>query len=73
LDLAKANGIVAHETAFDIAFLKQADELFLTSTTAEIMSLVSVDGEDVGNGQPGPVTARLQTLFEQHIHDSVLV
>ncbi|MED1643100.1 D-amino-acid transaminase [Brevibacillus agri] len=73
LDLAKANGIVAHETVFDIAFLKQADELFLTSTTAEIMPLVSVDGEAVGNGQPGPVTARLQALFEQHIHDSVLV
>ncbi|MGN7468786.1 D-amino-acid transaminase [Brevibacillus sp. SAFN-007a] len=73
IDLAKANGIVVHEKAFDIAFLKQADELFLTSTTAEVMPLVSVDGEAVGNGRPGPVTTRLQALFEQHIYDSVLV
>ncbi|KZE55315.1 D-alanine aminotransferase [Brevibacillus parabrevis] len=73
IDLAQANGVNVHEKPFDIAFLKQADELFLTSTTAEIMPLISVDGEAIGNGQPGSVTSKLQALFEQHIHDSVLV
>ncbi|GED56089.1 D-amino-acid transaminase [Brevibacillus formosus] len=73
IDLARNNGITVHEEAFDIAFLKQADEVFLTSTTAEIMPLISVDGVDVGNGQPGPVALTLQDLFEQHINTSVLV
>lgn len=73
IDLARNNGITVHEEAFDIAFLKQADEVFLTSTTAEIMPLISVDGVAVGDGQPGPVALTLQDLFEQHINTSVLV
>ncbi|WGV62360.1 D-amino-acid transaminase [Brevibacillus brevis] len=73
IDLARNNGITVHEEAFDIAFLKQADEVFLTSTTAEIMPLISVDGVAVGNGQPGAVVLTLQNLFEQHINTSVLV
>ncbi|MGK5508999.1 D-amino-acid transaminase [Brevibacillus formosus] len=73
IDLARSNGITVHEEAFDIAFLKQADEVFLTSTTAEIMPIISVDGVAVGNGQPGPVALTLQDLFEQHINASVLV
>ncbi|NRS47318.1 D-amino-acid transaminase [Brevibacillus sp. HB2.2] len=73
IDLARNNGITVHEEAFDIPFLKQADEVFLTSTTAEIMPLISVDGVAVGNGQPGPVVLTLQDLFEQHINTSVLV
>ncbi|TKI55992.1 D-amino-acid transaminase [Brevibacillus antibioticus] len=73
IDLARDNGITVHEEAFDMAFLKQADEVFLTSTTAEIMPLISVDGVAVGNGQPGPVVVTLQDLFEQHINTSVLV
>ncbi|WP_188067981.1 D-amino-acid transaminase [Brevibacillus brevis] len=73
IDLARNNGIAVHEEAFDIAFLKQADEVFLTSTTAEIMPLISVDGDAVGNGQPGPVVLTLQDLFEQHINTYVLV
>ncbi|MFA4134671.1 MULTISPECIES: D-amino-acid transaminase [unclassified Brevibacillus] len=73
IDLARNNGIAVHEEAFDIPFLKQADEVFLTSTTAEIMPLISVDGVAVGNGQPGAVVLTLQNLFEQHINTSVLV
>lgn len=73
IDLAKDNGISVHEQAFDISFLLQADELFLTSTTAEIMPLISVDGQPIGGGQVGPVVQKLQALFEQHINTSVPV
>lgn len=73
IDLAKENGIPVHEEAFTTDFLKQADEVFLTSTTAEIMPLVSVDGQPVGTGAVGPLSLKLQDLFEQHINESVLV
>jgi D-alanine transaminase len=73
IDLAKMNGIRVHEEAFDIEFLKQADELFLTSTTAEVMPIVSVDGAAVGDGQVGPMVQKLQALFEEHIYAEVLV
>lgn len=73
IELAKTNGIAVHEEPFDIAFLKQADELFLTSTTLEVMPLISVDGQTVGEGRVGEVTQKLQLLFEQHIQEDVLV
>jgi D-alanine transaminase len=73
IDLAKKNGIAVHEEAFDIEFLKQADELFLSSTTAEIMPIISVDGKAVGSGHPGPIAQKLQALFEEHIYSEVLV
>ncbi len=73
IELAKKNGIAVHEEAFDIDFLKQADELFLTSTTAEVMPIVAVDGQAVGSGQVGPMVLKLQTLFEEHINSEVLV
>jgi len=73
IELAKENNIRIHEEAFDIAFLNQADELFLTSTTAEVMPIISVDGNPVGSGQVGPVVQKLQALFEEHISSEVLV
>lgn len=73
IELAKQNGIAVHEEAFDIDFLKQADEVFLTSTTAEVMPIISIDGQPVGGGSVGPVVQKLQALFEQHISADVLV
>jgi D-alanine transaminase len=73
LDLARENGIPVVEEAFTADFLLQADEVFLTSTTQEVMPIVSVDGQTIGNGQAGPVTRKLQALFDQHIEAEVLV
>jgi len=73
IELARKNGITVHETPFDTTFLQQADELFLTSTTAEVMPLISVDGHAIADGRIGSVTKKLQALFEQHIEEAVLV
>ena len=48
--------------------LYEADELFLTSSTREIQPLVGLDGKDIGDGAPGPVT---QTLARE-LHGLVL-
>lgn len=73
IDLAKQNNIPVHEEAFDINFVKQADELFLCGTTSEVTPIVSVDGQPVGGGQVGGVVRKLQTLFEQHLNAEVTV
>ncbi len=39
------------------------DECFITGTGSEIMPVVEIDGQSVGNGKPGPVTKRLQDEF----------
>src|SRR2546425_2668987 len=42
-----------------------ADECFLTGTAAEIVPVVKADGRLIGNGKPGPVTARIIARFRQ--------
>jgi D-alanine transaminase len=44
--------------------LLRADEVFVTSTTAEIVPVVRVDGQAIGGGQPGPVTQALYERFK---------
>lgn len=43
--------------------LKNANEVFITSTTKRLLPIVEIDGEKVGNGKPGNVTAALYDLF----------
>ena len=48
-----------------IADLFGADEAFLTSTTREIVPIVTVDDRTIGNGRPGPVTNALLQRFRE--------
>jgi D-alanine transaminase len=68
LELAESININVIEKALTLEELKQADELFLTSTTSEVMPIISVDGIFVGNGKPGAVTMQLQRAFEEIIN-----
>lgn len=47
--------------------LLSADEVFITSTTKYVMPIVSIDGQSISNGQPGPISGKLSkwmmTLF----------
>jgi D-alanine transaminase len=45
--------------------LPQAEELFLTGTTAEVLPIVTVDNRKVGEGKPGPITRKLQAAFRE--------
>lgn len=67
LKVCEENHIPFAEEAFTLDDLKNADEVFLSSTTAEVMPIVEIAGAPVGEGKPGPVTQRLQQLFEQEI------
>src|SRR3984893_11718990 len=42
-----------------------ADECFLTGTAAEIISVIKADGRLIGNGKPGPISARMIARFRQ--------
>ncbi|MBS4216755.1 D-amino-acid transaminase [Bacillus sp. FJAT-49711] len=61
--LCEKNNIPFVEEAFMLDELKNADEIFVTSTTSEVMPVVKLDGKEVGDGKPGVVTRKLQTLF----------
>jgi branched-chain amino acid aminotransferase len=63
MTLARDNGIEVVERDMPREYLYLCDELFMCGTAAEITPIRSVDGKPVGEGKPGPLTARMQELF----------
>lgn len=45
--------------------VRQADEIWLTSSSKEVAPVVELDGELVGNGKAGPVWQQAQALFSR--------
>ena len=67
-DIGHAIGIEVREHVLRDDDLFGAEEAFLTSTTRELLPIVSVDGRAIGNGQPGPVTKNLLKAFRRRAH-----
>jgi branched-chain amino acid aminotransferase len=65
LDLAKRDGLAVVESILGVNEIERSDELFLTSSTREIVPIVRVGGRAVGNGRPGPVTRSLLEAFRK--------
>jgi len=63
IDLAASAGYTVVEKTLIRHDLYVADEVFLTGTAAEIISVVAVDRRQVGDGRPGPITRQLLELF----------
>jgi len=42
-----------------------ADECFLTGTAAEVIPVIKADGRAIGDGKPGPITARTIARFRE--------
>jgi branched-chain amino acid aminotransferase len=63
IQLAEEAGMKLREGSIPRELLYVADELFFTGTAAEVTPIRSVDKMKVGNGKPGPVTVKLQTMF----------
>ena len=43
--------------------MRDADEIFLTSTAGGIMPVTRIDGQPIGDGRPGRITGRLTELY----------
>lgn len=63
LQLAGELKIPVQEGRFTSDELLQADECFLTNTSMEVMPVVSVNNQPIGQGTPGPLTLRLHRHF----------
>ncbi len=64
LELAQAHGIPTAVRAISEAEVRAADELWMTSSTKEIMPIVKLDGQPVGTGVPGPLALRMDALYQ---------
>ncbi len=65
MDLARETGMEAREARLTRFDLYTADECFLTGTGAEIMPVTEIDGRMIGDGKPGPATARIRAAFRE--------
>ena len=64
-ELGNAAAIPVREAVLRDEDLFDADEVFLTSTTRELLPITRVDNRVIGNGQPGPITRRLLEAFRR--------
>lgn len=67
LQLAEVLDIPVVEEAFSLAQALEMDEFFYTSTNSEITPAVTIDGQPIGEGVPGPLTRKLQSAFNAQI------
>ena len=67
LEIASNVGIDVEERIFTIEEALAADEAFISSATTMTLGVVSIDGHQIGNGTPGPVTIRLRELYKARV------
>ena len=63
IELARKAGYEVREVPMARYDLYVADEVFLTGTAAEIISVVDIDKRVIGDGKPGAITAKLAGLY----------
>ncbi len=63
MELAREAGYTVREDVMARYDLYVADEVFLTGTAAEIISVVDIDKRPIGDGKPGKVTQQLRDLY----------
>lgn len=70
-ELAEQLHFPLREEAFLRSALSGATEVFLSGTSAEILGVVEVDGEPVGDGRVGPVARQLQEAYRKLIAETL--
>ncbi len=66
LDIAQKNNIPYREDKISFAALQTASEIWITSSTREIIPVVELDSKLVSNGKPGPVWQTMNQLFQAY-------
>ena len=65
LELAHANRIPVETREIPEQEVKTAQEIWVTSSTKEVLAVTSLDGRPVGDGKPGPVFRRMHALYQE--------
>lgn len=66
VELCQKNGVPCVEGAISEMQLREADEIWLTSSTKEIIPVTLLDDQPVGSGQPGAVWKQLIMLYQEY-------
>jgi D-alanine transaminase len=64
LELARANSIPLEVREISEQEVRSADELWVTSSTKEVLAVTTLDGKPVGSGRPGAVFHQMHQLYQ---------
>ena len=67
IELCSENGIEVLEKDFSLLEAYAAEESFVTGTFGGLRHVAEIDGRIIGNGQLGPVTEKLQRLYQARL------
>jgi branched-chain amino acid aminotransferase len=68
---AAEDGIAVGEASLSRDALARAPEAFVSATSEPVVPLVRLDGAPIGDGRRGPLTRRLQELFDRRARAAV--
>jgi hypothetical protein len=63
IDLCAKLGIPCEVRKVSAEEFREADEIFITSTSGGVMPVTRFEGRILGNGAPGPVTSKLKETY----------
>mgnify|MGYP006282460511 CR=1 FL=1 len=66
VELCRAHGLPCEEAPVYEADLREAEEVWLTSSTKEVVPVTRIDGTPVGDGRPGPNWRRIAGHFRAY-------
>lgn len=66
LELAEANQIPYREDVIALEALQNASEVWVTSSTREIVPVIELDGQQLGAGKPGPVFQKMDQMLQAY-------
>jgi len=66
LELARKHGMAHAVRPVSEAELRAADEIWITSSTKEVLAVTRLDGHPVGDGRPGPVFVRMLDAYRDY-------
>lgn len=69
INICKENKMKITEEVFTVKDLMSADEVFITSSTSDVIPIVEIDNLAIGKGQPGQMTKRIQDVFKENIFE----
>jgi D-alanine transaminase len=69
LELCQAEGITLELRLFTLEEAVDADEAFISSATTIVHPVISIDGQAIATGKPGPITQKLRILYIQRLRN----
>ena len=66
IELARTHGMPLEVRRVHRREVKKADELWIMSSTKEVVPIVKLDDKPIGTGRPGPVFKQMQKFFDEY-------